>query len=54
MTDLTQDEVDVVIAGSGIAGSTMAAELAEAGFSVLVLEAGPERKLTDMVSSQIW
>lgn len=54
MTDQTQNEVDVVIAGSGIAGSTMATELAEAGFSVLVLEAGPERMLTDMVSSQIW
>ncbi|MFA3916191.1 GMC family oxidoreductase [Ruegeria hyattellae] len=54
MTDHTYDAVDVVVAGSGIAGSTMAAELAEAGFSVLVLEAGPERKLSEMVSSQIW
>ena len=54
MTKIYHDKVEVLIAGSGIAGSTMAAELGEAGFNVLVLEAGPERKLSDMVSSQIW
>ncbi|WP_226689541.1 GMC oxidoreductase [Ruegeria arenilitoris] len=54
MTKISHDKVEVVIIGSGIAGSTMAAELGEAGFTVLVLEAGPERQLSDMISSQIW
>ena len=45
---------DVVIVGSGMAGSTLAAELALTGFDVLTLEAGPERTTGDMVSSQIW
>jgi len=44
----------VVIVGSGIAGSTLAAELAGAGFDVLTLEGGPERTTGNMVSSQIW
>ena len=54
MTKNSHEKVEVVIVGSGIAGSTMAAELGEAGFNVLVLEAGPERRLAEMVSSQIW
>lgn len=54
MTEISHEKVDVVIVGSGIAGSTMAAELGEAGFQVLVLEAGPERRVSDMISSQIW
>ncbi|MFT9061056.1 MAG: FAD-dependent oxidoreductase, partial [Acetobacter orientalis] len=32
---------DVVIVGSGVAGSSIANELARAGISVIVLEAGP-------------
>ena len=32
---------DVVIVGSGVAGSLVAARLAKAGFKVLILEAGP-------------
>jgi choline dehydrogenase-like flavoprotein len=48
------DAVEVLVVGSGMAGSTMAAELAASGFEVLTLEAGPERKLQDMVSSQLW
>lgn len=39
MTD--QPQYDVVIVGAGIAGSIIAAELATAGKTVLILEAGP-------------
>ncbi len=45
---------DVIIVGAGAAGLTLAARLAEGGKSVSILEAGPERKLGDLVSSQIW
>lgn len=48
------EKVDVVIIGSGAAGSVFAAVLAEAGRSVLVLERGRERSLNDLYSSQIW
>jgi len=49
-----QHKVDAVIAGSGAAGSLVAAKLAQAGKKVIVLEAGPKRGTQDMVSSQIW
>jgi len=45
---------DAVIVGAGAAGSLIAAILAEAGKSVLVLEAGPAWSNEDLVSSQIW
>ena len=48
------NSVEVLVIGSGVAGSTVAAELADAGFDVLTLEAGPKIELKDMVSSQIW
>ena len=48
------DPVEVVVVGSGIAGSTMTAELVEAGFQILTLEGGPERNVGQMISSQIW
>ncbi len=48
------DKVDAVIVGSGAAGSAMAAKLAEGGKSVIVLEAGPERRMDHLVSSGIW
>jgi choline dehydrogenase-like flavoprotein len=36
-------KADVVVAGSGAGGSTVAGELSAAGLSVIVLEAGPQR-----------
>lgn len=48
------DNVDVLIVGSGAAGSLFAAKLAQAGRSVLILEGGPERRMEDLYSSQIW
>ena len=48
------DVVDVAIVGAGAAGAFFAARLAEAGRSVVVFEAGPDWKLDDLISSQIW
>jgi choline dehydrogenase-like flavoprotein len=48
------NECDVVIVGSGAAGSMYASQLAAAGRSVVVLEAGPAWRTSDLVSSQIW
>ena len=48
------ERVDAVIAGSGATATAMAAKLAGAGRHVLILEAGPERQLSDMYSSQVW
>ena len=45
---------DVLIIGSGPAASLYASRCAEAGRSVLILEAGPERRLEQLYSSQIW
>lgn len=50
----TAEKVDVVIVGSGASGSVLAAKLAQAGRSVVILEAGPELKLSDLYSSTIW
>lgn len=55
MTTIIQsDEVDVLVVGSGAAGSLYAAVAAKAGKQVMILEAGPERSLSDLHSSQIW
>lgn len=45
---------DAVVVGSGASGSAFAASLAESGKSVLILEAGPGRQASDLVSSGIW
>ena len=48
------ERFDVVVVGSGAAGSAMAARLAEGGKKVLILEAGPARSLGDLVSSPLY
>jgi choline dehydrogenase-like flavoprotein len=48
------DKVDAVIVGSGAAGSLLGAKLAQGGKRVAILEAGPERRLAELDSSQIW
>ncbi|MBK4737750.1 GMC family oxidoreductase [Noviherbaspirillum pedocola] len=48
------EEVDFAIVGSGAGGATLACKLAESGFSVLVLEAGPFwRPLEDFASDEL-
>ncbi|MCA1601640.1 MAG: GMC family oxidoreductase, partial [Acidobacteria bacterium] len=40
MRDLSRDEVDFCIVGAGAGGGVLGAKLAEAGFSVVILDAG--------------
>ena len=51
---LPQEPVDAIVIGSGAAGSAMAAYLAEGGKRVLILEAGPPRETSQMVSSALF
>jgi choline dehydrogenase-like flavoprotein len=48
------EKVNAVIVGAGAAGSVFAAVLARAGKKVVLLEQGPDWKLTDLISSDIW
>ena len=41
MRDLSREQVDVCVVGAGASGSVVGAKLAEAGFSVVMLDAGP-------------
>ncbi len=50
----SEDKVDLLIVGSGASASVFAAKAAQAGKQVLMLEAGPERRSSDLISSQIW
>jgi choline dehydrogenase-like flavoprotein len=51
---MANEKVDVVIVGSGASGSVYAAVMAKAGKKVVMLEAGPDWKLTDLISSDFW
>ncbi|MFQ5661173.1 MAG: GMC family oxidoreductase [Gammaproteobacteria bacterium] len=51
---MKQEAVEVLIIGAGVSASIMAAKLAQAGKQVLMLEAGPVRSMSDLISSQIW
>ncbi|HUB05758.1 MAG TPA: GMC family oxidoreductase [Myxococcales bacterium] len=46
-------QVEICIVGSGAGGAPMALELGKAGFQVVVLEKGPDYKLTDYVHDEI-
>src|ERR1700730_3033852 len=48
------EQVDVVIVGAGASGSVYAAALAKAGKKVVILEQGPDWKLSDLISSDFW
>lgn len=54
MRSLAGEEVDFCIVGAGAAGGVLGAKLAEAGFSVVVLDAGPHWDPTrDFVSDEL-
>jgi len=46
------DDSVVVIIGSGAGGGTLANELAQKGVNVVVIEAGPRRKIADFVNDE--
>src|ERR1700761_14477 len=52
--DMSNEKVDVVIVGAGASGSVFASVLAKAGKKVVLLEAGPDWQLSDLISSEIW
>ncbi|MEO1969621.1 MAG: GMC family oxidoreductase [Sphingomonadaceae bacterium] len=53
MRDYGEEEVDFVIVGTGAGGGTLACKLAEAGFSVIAMDAGPYwRPLEDFASDE--
>jgi choline dehydrogenase-like flavoprotein len=54
MRDLSRKEVDFCIVGAGAGGGVLGAKLAEAGFSVVILDAGPHwNPVKDFVSDEI-
>jgi choline dehydrogenase-like flavoprotein len=50
----TLEKVDVVIVGAGASGSLYASVLAKAGRKVVLIEAGPDWQLSDLISSDMW
>ncbi|MGH9908333.1 MAG: GMC family oxidoreductase [Pyrinomonadaceae bacterium] len=54
MRDLSREEVDFCIVGAGAGGGVLGAKLAEAGMSVVILDAGPHwNPVKDFVSDEI-
>jgi choline dehydrogenase-like flavoprotein len=51
---VVKTKADIVIVGAGAAGSLYAALLAQAGKSVIMVDAGPAWTPGDLVSSQLW
>lgn len=53
MRDLSREEVDFCVVGAGAGGGVLGAKLSEAGFSVVILDAGPHWDPTrDFVSDE--
>ncbi len=50
----TLEKVDVVIVGAGASGSVFASVLSKAGKKVVLLELGPDWRLSDLISSDFW
>jgi len=54
MRDLSREEVDFCVVGAGAGGGVVGAKLAEAGFSVVILDAGPHwNPVQDFVSDEM-
>ena len=54
MREYGEEEVDFLIVGTGAGGGTLACRLAEAGFSVIAMDAGPYwRPLEDFASDEV-
>jgi choline dehydrogenase-like flavoprotein len=51
---MANEKVDVVIVGAGASGSVYASVMAKAGKKVVLLEAGPDWQLGDLISSDFW
>jgi len=54
VTETRDPPAQVVIVGAGAAGAMFAQRMAQAGKSVVLLEAGPAWNEGDLISSQIW
>lgn len=53
MRDLSREEVDFCVVGAGAGGGVIGAKLAEAGFAVVILDAGPHwNPVSDFVSDE--